>query len=125
MEKLNAAITIESIPLTKSVPIMAERTDIAANPSDQVRVVGPDDCEKAAQCLAEAFMNDDVAKYFIFTEPGSPKTWNTESLRLHHKICEYLVYAHYMKGLVTIAGPNYDSVALWYILTAERSFDYC
>ena len=118
MEKLNAAITIESIPPTKPVPVMAKRTDIAAIPSDLVRVVGPDDCEKAAVCLAEAFLNDDVAKYFIFTEPGSPKTWNAESLRLHYKICEYLVYAHYMKGLVTIAGPNYDSVALWYILTA-------
>ena len=120
MEKFNAAITIESKPLIKSIPIMAERTDIAANPSvsDQVRVVGPDDCLKAAECLAEAFMKDDVAKYFIFTEPGSPKIWTPETLRLHHKICEYLVYAHYMKGLVTIAGPNYDSVALWYILTA-------
>ena len=125
MEKFNAAITIESKPLTKSVPIMAERTDIAANPNDQVRVVGPDDCLKAAECLAEAFMDDDVAKYFIFTEPGSPKTWTPESLRLHYKICEYLVYAHYMKGLVTIAGPNYDSVALWYISTAYCSLDYC
>lgn len=113
MEKLNAAITIESKPLIQSVPVMAERTDIAANPSDQVRVVGPDDCVKAAECLAEAFMNDDVAKYFIFTESGSPKTWNPETLWLHRKICEYLVSAHYMKGLVTIAGPNYDSVALW------------
>lgn len=113
MEKLNGAITIKSKPLTKSMPIMAERTDVAENPNDQVRIVSIEECKEAAKCLAEAFIDDDVAKYFIHTDPVGFQKWDPEALKLHHSICEYLVYAHCLKGLVTTAGPHYDSVALW------------
>ena len=113
MEKFGTAITVQSKPITKAMPIMAERTSRLENPNDHVRIVGLEECKEAAKCLADAFMDDDVSKYFIHTESAGFRSWNTETWKLHQSICEYLVYAHCLKGLVTTAGPNYDSIALW------------
>ena len=69
MEKFNSAITIESKP-TRSLAIMAERTSkFPGNLGDQVKIVDLWDYKKAARCLAEAFMEDDVARYFVHTDP--------------------------------------------------------
>lgn len=114
MEKLTAAITIEPKPTTKSMPNMREPTlNLAESANDQVRIVGAENFKEAAQCLAEAFLDDDVAKYFIHTDPAGYQNWKAEDLRLHTSICEYITYAHCLKGLVTTTGPNYGSVALW------------
>ena len=114
MEKLTAGITIEPKPTTKSTPIMREPTiNLAESPNDQVRIVGAENFKEAAQCLAEAFLDDDVAKYFIHTDSAGFRSWNPEQLRLHTNICEYITYAHVLKGLVTTTGPNCSCVALW------------
>ena len=114
MEKLNAAITIETKPTTKSMPIMLEPTvNLAESANDQVRIVGPENFKEAALCLAEAFIDDDVAKYFIHTDSAGSQNWNPERMKLHTSICEYITYAHCLKGLVTTTGPNYGCVALW------------
>ena len=138
MEKLNAAITIESKPTMKSpsimaeptvklaesaneskptmksTPIMAEATvKVAESANDQVRIVDMENYKEASKCIAEAFMDDDVAKYFIHTDVGGFKTWSPEDLKLHYSICEYITYAHCLKGLVTTTGPKYSCVALW------------
>ena len=124
MERVNGAITIESKPKIKSIPIMAEIQNAAPTPNDQVRIVGLEDCKEAAKCLAEAFMEDDVARYFIHTDPAGFQYWSPEALKLHYSICEYLVYAHCLKGLVTTTGPDYDSVALWYFCSAQEPSYY-
>ncbi|PQE13707.1 acetyltransferase protein [Rutstroemia sp. NJR-2017a BVV2] len=80
--------------------------------SDEVRVIGIDEYEQAAQCLAEAFATDDVARYFIDTDDMA--TYSAEyKWKLHCDILRYVVAAHCYKGLVTTIGPNYDAVALW------------
>ncbi|KAI9829869.1 MAG: hypothetical protein M1819_005967 [Sarea resinae] len=80
--------------------------------SDEVRVVSVNEYKQAAQCLAEAFADDEVAGYFINTPAtehwSSKRKWN-----LHVSILQYIVAAHCLKGLVTTIGPNYDCVALW------------
>ena len=114
MEKMNAAITIESKPAIQSTPIMAEPTvKPAESANDQVRIVDPENYKEAAQCIADAFINDNVARYFVHTDAGGFKSWSPEQLKLHLSICEYLTYAHCLKGLVTTTGPDYSCVALW------------
>lgn len=106
MEKINSAITIESMPLTSSPPGLPPIAD------DQVRVVGKDEYKEAALCLAQAFKDDDLAMYFV--ETGDVAHWTREEKwDLHVSILEYVVYGHILKGLVTTIGPNYDCIALW------------
>ncbi len=107
---LTAGITIESISSTASI----RKPSITAT---DVLVVRKSEYKAAALCLAEAFVADDVARYFIDT-PDRAHWSEAEKWDLHLSIMEYLVLAHCMKGLVTTVGPNYDCVALWY---ARRS----
>ena len=81
--------------------------------SDQdVRVVSVSEYKEAALCLAEAFAEDAVARYFI--DVPDREHWTEEDKwTLHLEILEYVTYAHCLKGLVTTVGPNYDAVALW------------
>lgn len=81
--------------------------------SDQdVRVVSVSEYKEAALCLAEAFAEDAVARYFI--DVPDREHWTEEAKwTLHLEILEYVTYAHCLKGLVTTVGPNYDAVALW------------
>lgn len=104
MEKINPAITIESM-ITSS----PERPPIADN---QIRVVGKGEYKEAALCLAKAFKDDDVAMYYVETEDVA--NWTREKKwDLHVSVLECLVYGHILKGLVTTIGPNYDCIALW------------
>jgi len=88
------------------------RTETTAFESDDVRVVGMDEYKQAAQCLAEAFADDEVARYFTHT-PDREHWDDARKWDLHVSILEYIVYAHVLKGLVLTSGPNYGCVALW------------
>jgi hypothetical protein len=68
--------------------------------------------QEAAQCLAEAFANDEVARYFIDTEDMSAYSEGYK-WKLHYDILRYAVAAHCYNGIVTTIGPNHDAVALW------------
>ena len=99
------SIALRHGKLTKAASPMPR--DIA-----QARVVPPEEYKQAALCLAEAFKEDDVARYFIDT-PDRNHWTEDQKWDLHCDILEYITYAHCLKGLVTTVGPNYDAVALW------------
>ncbi|KAK6332403.1 hypothetical protein TWF696_003119 [Orbilia brochopaga] len=84
--------------------------DIARN--HQVRVVGWKECKAVARTLAEAFKDDEVSFYWLRTEDSVHRT-EAELYKLHVKICEYVVAAHCMHGLVLSIGENHEGVALW------------
>ena len=89
----------------------------SASPSDlsEVRTFTISEYKAAAQCLAEAFATDEVARYFIDTEDMS--SYSEEyKWKLHCDILCYAVAAHCYNGIVTTIGPNYDAVALWFVL---------
>ncbi|KAG9925596.1 hypothetical protein KCV05_g7486, partial [Aureobasidium melanogenum] len=77
-------------------------TAAATAGGDGVRQVTLAEYKQAAQCLAEAFADDDVARYF--TEVPDRAHW-TEKQKwdLHVSILEYITYAHILKGLVLAA----------------------
>ena len=78
---------------------------------DGVRVVSLGEYKLAAACLAEAFAEDEVVRYPI--DVPDREVWSEEERwGLHVEILEYVVYAHVMKGLVTVAG-EWEAVALW------------
>jgi hypothetical protein len=79
---------------------------------DGVRRVTLAEYKQAAQCLAEAFAHDDVARYFTEVPDGAHWT-EDQKWNLHVSILEYITYAHILKGLVLAAGPDYGCVALW------------
>lgn len=88
----------------------------AATPplTNGVRLVTAAEYKEAALCLAEAFAEDDVARYFIDV-PDREHWTEQEKWDLHVEILEYVTYAHILKGLVTTVGDDYDAVALWYV----------
>lgn len=77
----------------------------------EIRTLGISEYKEAAQCLAEAFAQDHVARYFIDV-PDSNRT-EEKKWQLHVKNLEYVSAAHCYNGIVTTIGPNYDAVALW------------
>lgn len=79
-----------------------------------VRVVSAAEYKQAAACLAEAFGEDDVARYFIDV-PDREHWTEAEKWALHVEILEYVTYAHILKGLVTTVG-DFEAVALWYVI---------
>ncbi|KAI8942531.1 hypothetical protein NX059_000593 [Plenodomus lindquistii] len=89
---------------TSTVPVMPPLTD-------GIRVVTLAEYKQAAQCLAEAFAEDDVAMYFV--EVPDREHWSKEEKwALHVEMMEYITYAHILKGLVTTVG-DFEAVALW------------
>lgn len=86
--------------------------------SEGVRIVTASEYERAAACLAEAFSEDEVARYFIDV-PDRAHWSEEEKFELHTSVMEYVTYAHILKGLVTTVG-DFESVALWYVPMTER-----
>jgi len=82
-------------------------------PSGGVRLVTLEEYKQAAACLAEAFAEDDVARYFIDV-PDREHWTGEQKWELHVEIMEYITYAHILKGLVTTVG-DFEAVALWYV----------
>jgi hypothetical protein len=99
-----------SIRILKQKPKTAAAT-ILPPLTDGVRVVTAAEYKKAAECLAEAFGQDDVARYFIDV-PDRVHWTEEEKWALHVEILEYITYAHILKGLVTTVG-DFETVALW------------
>ena len=93
--------------------IVQQKPKYAVNSAnDSIRVISIEEYKEAALCLAEAFAEDDVARYFI--DVPDREHWSEEDRwSLHVEILEYITYAHCLKGLVTTVGPNYGTVALW------------
>ncbi|KAF2747798.1 hypothetical protein M011DRAFT_476967 [Sporormia fimetaria CBS 119925] len=126
MAKIIGPVTIN---LTQSTPVLGRskaRLDLASATfkarkqlrlttevpiASGVRVVKTSEYKEAAACLAEAFAEDEVARYFIDV-PDLEHWSDQEKWDLHVDILEYTTYAHILKGLVTTVG-NFESVALW------------
>lgn len=79
--------------------------------TDGVRLVTAAEYKQAAACLAEAFAEDDLARYFIDV-PDRDHWTEEEKWALHVEIMEYTTYAHILKGFVTTVG-DFEAVALW------------
>jgi hypothetical protein len=96
-----------------SFTLLKQKTFTAVVPplTDGVRLVTVDEYKQAANCLAEAFAEDDVARYFIDV-PDREHWTEAEKWALHVEIMEYITYAHILKGLVTTVG-DFEAVALW------------
>lgn len=103
---------MEQIRSSPSPVTLEKKRSLSPPDSSKVRVIGISEYKEAAQCLAEAFAVDEVARYFIDTDDmitySEEFKWN-----LHCDILRYAVAAHCYNGIVTTIGPNYDAVALW------------
>ena len=98
---------------TSPSPVTLEKKRSLSPPNlSEVRTIGISEYKEAAQCLADAFALDEVARYFIDTDDMA--TYSEEfKWTLHYDILCYVVAAHCYNGIVTTIGPNYDAVALW------------
>lgn len=109
-----ANVQLNDVPTNFNV-LQQKPTALAAEtappPTGEVRVVTAGEYKKAAACLAEAFAEDDVARYFIDV-PDRAHWTEQEKWDLHVEILEYVTYAHILKGLVTTVG-DFEAVALW------------
>lgn len=99
---------VESVTMASGISNQLD----AAPASDQLRVVPINEYKQAAFSLAEAFKEDEVARYFVNT-PDRDHWTEEQKWELHCEIMEYITYAHCLKGLVTTIGPDYGAVALW------------
>jgi hypothetical protein len=92
--------------------LIKQKATISVPPlAEGVRIVTAAEYKQAAACLAEAFGEDEVARYFIDV-PDREHWTEDEKWALHVEILEYITYAHILKGLVTTVG-EFEAVALW------------
>jgi len=105
-----ASIRINDVPASFRL-LRQKSTATVPLLTDGIRVVTAAEYRQAAACLAEAFGEDDVARYFV--EVPDREHWTKEEKwALHVEILEYVTYAHILKGLVTTIG-DFEAVALW------------
>ncbi|KAK4461664.1 acetyltransferase, partial [Cladorrhinum samala] len=90
---------------------------------DTVREVKMANCKEASVTLAHAFATDDYAQYLVDTEGEGTKMDEESKWKLHADILRYTVASHLLSGLVTTAGPDFDSVALWYVFLIPPHHD--
>ncbi|KAH7395117.1 hypothetical protein DE146DRAFT_615244 [Phaeosphaeria sp. MPI-PUGE-AT-0046c] len=103
------AIKMNDVPT--NLILLKQKPVVAVPPvANGVRVVTAAEYKQAAACLAEAFGEDDVARYFIDV-PDREHWTEAEKWALHVEIIEYITYAHILKGLVTTVG-DFEAVAL-------------
>jgi hypothetical protein len=106
----SATIRINDVPT--SFRLVKQKPAATVPPlTDGIRVVTAAEYKQAAACLAEAFGEDVVARYFV--DVPDREHWTAEEKwALHVEILEYVTYAHILKGLVTTVG-DFEAVALW------------
>jgi len=80
--------------------------------SSNAREVPFAEAKKAAATLAECFVDDVVARYYLQIS-GCTSPLNSREEKLNLRIYECLTAAHCCDGLVISAGPCHDSVGLW------------
>ncbi len=97
---------------SNSTVTLEKKRSLSPSSDEEVRVIGISEYEQAAQCLAEAFVVDEVARYFIDTDDMIAYSEEFK-YKMHCDILRYVTAAHCYKGIVTTIGPNYDAVALW------------
>ncbi|KAF2703673.1 hypothetical protein K504DRAFT_473905 [Pleomassaria siparia CBS 279.74] len=121
-----AVTFVESKSMLKSANVRINTNDVPTSfilrqqkpavslpgPTGDTRVVTLAEYKEAALCLAEAFAEDEVARYFIDV-PDREHWTEQERWDLHVEILEYITYAHILKGLVTTVGDDFGAVALW------------
>ncbi|KAL6710270.1 hypothetical protein ACN47E_009216 [Coniothyrium glycines] len=106
----SANLRVNDVPT--SLRIMKEKPAGTVLPvADGVRLVAAAEYKQAAACLAEAFGQDDVARYCIDV-PDREHWTEEEKWALHVEVLEYITYAHILKGMVTTVG-DFEAVALW------------
>lgn len=112
----SAPVQLNDVPASFRILKQQPTTAVTTLPplTNGVRVVSTAEYRQAAQCLAEAFSNDEVARYFVDV-PDRQHWSEQEKWALHVEILEYITYAHILKGLVTTVG-DFEAVALWYVL---------
>ncbi|KAF2241013.1 hypothetical protein BU26DRAFT_525547 [Trematosphaeria pertusa] len=107
----SANVQVNDVPTSFRLLQQKPTVSVVPPPTDGVRIVTAAEYKEAAACLAEAFAEDDVARYFIDV-PDRAHWTEEEKWDLHVEILEYVTYAHILKGLVTTIG-DFDAVALW------------
>lgn len=79
-----------------------------SNTTPDVRKVEFHEYKKAAQCLADAFSEDQVSKYFSWCDGFAEKT----AKELDQLIYESIVYSHLLNGIVLVAG-DFEGISCW------------
>ncbi|KAL8947547.1 MAG: hypothetical protein Q9222_006182 [Ikaeria aurantiellina] len=112
MAKSKGTVTISSMPKMSESSSSSSARSNGPFPQNEVRIVSKKQAKAAADCLAHAFAEDDVAMYFVKVE--DTERWSDrQRWDLHVKIMRSIVLAHCIKGLTLTVGPDYDCVALW------------
>lgn len=106
----SANARVNDVPTSFSI-LKQKPATVGPPVTDSVRIVTADEYKQAAACLAEAFGEDEVSRYFVDV-PDREHWSEEEKWALHVEIMEYITYAHILKGLVTTVG-DFEAVALW------------
>ena len=113
--KLTTSPFDDETPSTSTHPTPASSP---TDPTEVVRVLKKSECKQAADTLALAFKDDELARYFTHTEDRKHYT-EAENWDLHVFIMHCIVKAHVGSGMATVVGEDYDCVALWYDIASK------
>lgn len=105
----------------QSWPAHGKITEQSLTPrcSATIKTLSKSDIKSAAVALAEAFEEDEMARYFTHTVDRKDCT-PTDHWKLHLLIMEHIVKAHVYSGLATVIGDDYDCIALWSVIIFSK-----
>lgn len=103
--------------------VMEEKHCSLVPPSweDTVRTVRIDESAAAGVSLAHAFATDSLSQYLL--DGDDMAGYSAEARwKLHVVLMTTVVASHAYKGLVTTIGPDYDALAIWYIINSQHTW---
>ena len=104
--------------MNKSTVTLVEwsrRSLIPSKWEDTVRILDITESAEAGRSLAHSFATDPLSHYILDCEDMADCS-DEQKWKLHVDIMTYVVVANCYKGIVTAIGPDYDALALWYVL---------
>lgn len=84
--------------------------------NDAIRVARFSERAEVGRALAYAFAEEELSFFILDGDDGEMSTCPDEHRwDVHYNIMRYVSALYIVGGTVTVAGPDYDTVALWYV----------
>lgn len=101
---------------TSTTTSITKRSLVPTTLANTVRVASFKERVAIGNTLAYAFAEDQLS-FFILDGDGDELSHYSDECRwdVHRTVMRYMSALHIVGGTVTVAGPDYDAVALWYV----------
>ena len=101
---------------TSTTTSIIKRSLVPTTLADTVRIASFKERAVIGHALAYAFAEDKLSFFILDGDEGELSHYSDERRwDVHRTVMRYMSALHIVGGTVTVAGPDYDAVALWYV----------